>query len=302
MICRFSEQLRRKLHAPPEDWEGVLAVLTADEFAALDPPAPLRPPETLRLGEARYCRLLIEADRISGRLYIPAYQGQPVRDLLFLWWQETLLLIDKGDLAQSCAERVMETHPRASERAGDFLVEFLLALTADEPGRMQQLEDRVASLEQAVLGNETDTFVERISDLRKELNRRSRYYAQLGEMSALLAEGAADRFTAEALKRLGVLEQRVKGLREETQLLREYASQVSSEYQAQVDIAQNRIMKVLTVVTTLFLPLTLIAGWYGMNFHAMPELDWRFGYPAVILLSALVVIACLIFFKRHHYW
>ena len=67
-------------------------------------------------------------------------------------------------------------------------------------------------------------------------------------------------------------------------MLREYASQVSSEYQAQVYIAQNRIMKLLTVVTTVCMPLSLIAGWYGMNFMNMPELHWAYGYPAVIAL------------------
>ena len=94
---------------------------------------------------------------------------------------------------------------------------------------------------------------------------------------------------------------RLDRLQSETQLLREYASQVSSEYQAQVDIAQNRIMKLLTIVTTIFMPLSLIVGWYGMNFD-MPELGWRYGYPAVIVLSVLVVGGCVAYFHRKRYW
>ena len=57
-------------------------------------------------------------------------------------------------------------------------------------------------------------------------------------------------------------------------------------------------MTLLTVITTIFMPLTLIAGWYGMNFRYMPELEWRYGYLAVIVLSAAVIICCLILFKR----
>ena len=57
-------------------------------------------------------------------------------------------------------------------------------------------------------------------------------------------------------------------------------------------------MTVLTVITSIFLPLTLIAGWYGMNFANMPELTWRWGYPAVILVSALILIVSLIFFHK----
>ena len=57
-------------------------------------------------------------------------------------------------------------------------------------------------------------------------------------------------------------------------------------------------MTVLTVITTIFMPLTLIAGWYGMNFVNMPELGWKYGYPVVIVVSAAVVAFCLILFKK----
>jgi magnesium transporter len=61
-------------------------------------------------------------------------------------------------------------------------------------------------------------------------------------------------------------------------------------------------MKFFTVVTTIFLPLTLIVGWYGMNFKYMPELTWKYGYFAVIILMIAVVIACLILFKKKKYF
>lgn len=57
-------------------------------------------------------------------------------------------------------------------------------------------------------------------------------------------------------------------------------------------------MNVLTIVTTVFMPLTLIVGWYGMNFRYMPELESVWGYPVVIAVSALIVIASMVFFKR----
>jgi magnesium transporter len=57
-------------------------------------------------------------------------------------------------------------------------------------------------------------------------------------------------------------------------------------------------MKLFTVITTVFLPLTLMVGWYGMNFDYMPELHWRYGYPALIVISVVVVVLCLILFKK----
>ena len=68
--------------------------------------------------------------------------------------------------------------------------------------------------------------------------------------------------------------------------------------QVQMDVKQNRIMTLLTVITSIFLPLTLIAGWYGMNFKYMPELNWKLGYPAVILVSIAIVVGCVRWFRK----
>ena len=74
--------------------------------------------------------------------------------------------------------------------------------------------------------------------------------------------------------------------------------QLRDLYKTHLDIKQNSIMTVLTVVTSIFLPLTLIVGWYGMNFKYMPELEWKWGYPVIIGVSVLIVIFCLIFFRK----
>ena len=79
--------------------------------------------------------------------------------------------------------------------------------------------------------------------------------------------------------------------------LLDYTTQIRETYKSRLDVKQNRIMTVLTVVTTVFMPLTLIVGWYGMNFRYMPELEWKIGYPLVIIVSVIIVIASLIFFK-----
>ena len=80
--------------------------------------------------------------------------------------------------------------------------------------------------------------------------------------------------------------------------LLDYTNQIRDTYQSRLDVKQNRIMTVLTVVTTIFMPLTLSVGWYGMNFKYMPELDSVWGYPVVIVVSLLIVVSSLLFFKR----
>lgn len=77
--------------------------------------------------------------------------------------------------------------------------------------------------------------------------------------------------------------------------LLEYAGQVKDAYQVKVDAKKNSNMQFLTIISAIFFPLTLITGWYGMNFKNMPELES--GYPGVIILSIVVVVACVIVFK-----
>ena len=72
-------------------------------------------------------------------------------------------------------------------------------------------------------------------------------------------------------------------------------------YQSQIDIAQNRTMGILTVVTTIFLPLTLLVGWYGMNF-VMPEYQWAYSYPVVIAICLVILLGCVLFFKKKRWF
>lgn len=79
---------------------------------------------------------------------------------------------------------------------------------------------------------------------------------------------------------------------------RDMLSGMLDVYLSSISNRTNEVMKVLTVIATIFMPLTFIAGLYGMNFKYMPELDWRWAYPAVLILMALISVGMLIYFKR----
>ena len=82
---------------------------------------------------------------------------------------------------------------------------------------------------------------------------------------------------------------------------RELASSLMDVYLSSVNNRMNEIMKVLTVFSTLFMPITFIVGVYGMNFKVMPELEWRWGYP-VVWLPMLSIEATLIYFFWKRGW
>ena len=133
---------------------------------------------------------------------------------------------------------------------------------------------------------------------RRELVRLKRYYEQLGVVFDDILLDDDPLFSEKILNRLSILDSRIDRYAGKVQNLQAIVSQMQDTYQAQLSIQQNDLMKVFTIVTAVFLPLTLLAGWYGMNFADMPELHWRYGYPAVAGVSLAIVLGLVWFFKQ----
>jgi magnesium transporter len=79
---------------------------------------------------------------------------------------------------------------------------------------------------------------------------------------------------------------------------REMVSSLMEIYLSSINNKMNEVMKVLTIIATIFIPLTFIAGLYGMNFEFMPELKWHWGYPAILLVMFFVTLILIIYFKK----
>ena len=78
---------------------------------------------------------------------------------------------------------------------------------------------------------------------------------------------------------------------------RDVASGLMEVYLSSISNRTNEIMKVLTIISAVFIPLTLVAGIYGMNFKFQPELGWRWGYPLALGLMVAIAVALLLYFK-----
>lgn len=163
---------------------------------------------------------------------------------------------------------------------------------------LEETEQIVIALERHLVeGNIEKDLNLRIFELKRQLTLQKNYYQQLSSVGAALMENENKIFWKEEMKYFKVFTDQAEGLRKNTQLLCEDLVHVREALDAALSYDLNSIMKVFTVVTTIFTPLSLIAGWYGMNFSHMPELSWTFGYPMAAGLSLLVVVFCLMFFK-----
>ena len=82
---------------------------------------------------------------------------------------------------------------------------------------------------------------------------------------------------------------------------RDMVSGMLDVYLSSISNRMNSVMKVLTIIATLFIPLTFIAGIYGMNFKHMPELEWHWGYPLILLIMAIIALFMLFYFRKNRW-
>ena len=135
--------------------------------------------------------------------------------------------------------------------------------------------------------------------MKRQLLVINNYYDQLVDMGLVFEEHEEDIFNNSYKGLFKIFTNKVSRLNSKVDTLMEYTRHLRDLYQAQADIRQNKTMQTLTVITAVFSPLTLIVGWYGMNFKYMPELTWRYGYFFVIALSLSVVGLGYYLIKKH---
>ena len=182
-----------------------------------------------------------------------------------------------------------------------ILYEFFDLLTVGDSLYLEGLEQDVTDLEEDLITSKKKDYIMEIILLRKKLLVLKRYYEQLFDLAEAMEENQNELLSRRMIRYFHLLTSRINRLSDSISNLRDYVSQVREAYQTEVDISQNKIMRLFTVITAIFLPLTLIVGWYGMNFQ-MPEYHWSYGYPAIIIVSLAVALLSVIYFKKHRWF
>lgn len=163
---------------------------------------------------------------------------------------------------------------------------------------VEEMENYLINMEREIVaGNIDRNRNQAIFECKRTLTLWKNDYVQLLNVADGI-NGMGQALSEECACYFRVYENKVRRVSEQIQFLYEEVVHVREALDAAIAYEQNRIMKVFTTVTTIFMPLTLVAGWYGMNFNSMPELTWRYGYLFVGVLSVAVVIGCIIFFKK----
>ncbi len=205
----------------------------------------------------------------------------------------------KGDVFNAVRERLRTGKGRIRAMGADFLAYSLLDVIVDNYFIvLEKLGENIESLEDELIEDPSQKTVQKIYRLKRELIFLHNAVWPLREVANTLTRSESALIHEPTIPFIRDLYDHVIHVIDSVDIYREMISGMLDMYLSSVSNRLNQVMKVLTVIATIFMPLTFIVGLYGMNFKHMPELEWRYGYPAVLGLMAVIAAGMLLIFKR----
>ena len=218
-------------------------------------------------------------------------------------WLVTVQERSDGDCFGAVRDAIRAGRGRARESAADYVAYLLLDAVVDAYFPViEHFGERMQALETAALADPSEEVLVDMQRMRHELLALRRAVWPMREEIGILLREESTFIGAETRVFLrDVYDHTVQAL-EIVESLRETAVSVMEVYLSVQNQHLNETMKVLTIIATLFIPLTFIASIYGMNFRHMPEIEWRYGYAWALGLMAITAVALIAYFRRKGWW
>jgi len=210
-----------------------------------------------------------------------------------------------GDIFDPVRLRIAENRGRIRKSGPDYLAYTLLDAVVDSYfAILQSLGDQIENLEDELLANPTSATLGRIHFLKREMAYLRKSVWPLRELINILKRQESELIQDSTVIYLNDLYDHTIQVIDTVETLKDILTGVLDIYLSSISNRMNEIMKVLTVFAAIFIPLTFIAGLYGMNFDPgsspfnMPELKWYYGYPFALALMVTVGVALFFYFRR----
>ena len=254
----------------------------------------------LDTGDIHNTKAEVNYDSLTGSFQIPDREDLQEKESCFAFAldEKGIVFIDDSGKAEQMIDAIRRTKRWREPSLERFLHDFLEQIVVRDLPLLERYESELNQIEEEVLSSDEPGNLARVNEIRGDLRLLLVHYEQLIDMTQELEENENGFFTEENLRYIHLFMNYLIRRHSTATSLRDYTMQVRDLHNTQLEVRQNKTMTLLTVITTIFMPLTLIAGWYGMNFRYMPELEWRFGYLGVVVISAVIIVGCLILFKR----
>ena len=234
-------------------------------------------------------------------LHYDADQGLKIEQISIIIGVNYVITIqeNKKDVFRPVRERIKNSTGRIRKMGADYLVYALIDAIVDNYFVvLEQLEGKIEFLEEELITNPTKRTLHLIHQLKREMLFMRKSLWPSREVINILQRGELPFINETTVVHLKDVYDHTIQVVEIIETLRDILSETLDIYLSSISNRINDVMKILTIITTIFIPLSFVAGIYGMNFKYMPELEWRFGYPVVLIFMAVVGIVMLFFFKK----
>jgi magnesium transporter len=204
-----------------------------------------------------------------------------------------------GDVFEPVRDRIRKARGRIRKMSPDYLAYSLLDAVVD--GYFSVLEttgEKIESLEEQLAKEPTDRIPQRIHSLKREMIFLRKSIWPLRELISNLQRSESALISEETGIYLRDVYDHTIQVIDTVESYRDIVSSLLDIYLSSISNRMNSVMKVLTIIATIFIPLTFVAGVYGMNFKYMPELEWRWGYALALLVMLAIAAGMIVYFRK----
>lgn len=222
----------------------------------------------------------------------------------FVLGQDFLLSFqdEPGDTFDFVRDRLRRSSRKIRSRGSDYLLFALIDTIVDNYLIvLERFGERIEDLEQKILSNKGDDLTKSISRLRNEVNFLRKQISPIREITYRLQKGALSLIKEENSEFFRDVYDHSLDVIETLDSYKDTLGTITDLYFSLLSHRMNEIMKFLTIYASIFIPLTFVAGIYGMNFQSMPELHWSFGYPLALGVMAAITLFMIRHFKKKNW-
>ncbi len=218
---------------------------------------------------------------VLGKNYVISFQEQP------------------GDFFDPVRKRLLDPSAQVRNKSSDFLFFRLIDVIVDNYFVvLENIADQMEEMEARTMGENEEDNLREILNVKKNLILLRKSVFPLREALSKLSKTESEIIQDNNLKYLSDIYDHTIHVIQSIETYRDLVSSLMDLHLSSISYRMNVVMKVLTIISTIFIPLTFLAGVYGMNFHYFPELDWPYAYPLFWLICIILAVCMLIFFRR----
>jgi magnesium transporter len=206
---------------------------------------------------------------------------------------------EEGDVFEPVRERIRAGKGRIRRLGTDYLVDVLLDAIVDNYFVvLEKLNERIEALEEPVAADPRPEILQEIHQLKRDVIYLRKYARPMRDVVSELLRGDSEFIHDETTPFVRDLYDHSVQVVDAVETFRDMLSSLQDLYLSSVSNRMNEVMKVLTIIATIFVPLTFVAGIYGMNFAFIPELGWKWSYPVFWLVAVGIGAGMVAFFRR----